>query len=92
LIDPRSKALAWRVYLIRKITNPDQDWKKPDEEFTKRFESYPPSEKETEAKKKEREEHKPNDEQPCRSSPKIRAQFPAWRYTMKPHPSGGQHG
>jgi hypothetical protein len=76
LIDPRSKALAWRVYLIRKITNPDKDWKKPDEEFTKGFESYP-SEKETEAKKKEREEHKPNDEQPCRSSPKIRAQFPA---------------
>jgi hypothetical protein len=77
LIDPRSKALAWRVYLIRKITNPDKDWKKPNKEFTKGFESYPPSEKETEAKKKEREEHKPNDEQPCRSSPKIRAQFPA---------------
>jgi hypothetical protein len=64
LIDPRSKALAWRVYLIRKITNPDKDWKKADEEFTKGFESYPPSEKEKEAKKKEREEHKPKDEQP----------------------------
>lgn len=64
LIDPRSKALAWRVYLIRKITSPDKDWKKADEEFTKGFESYPPSEKEKEAKKKEREEHKPKDEQP----------------------------
>jgi hypothetical protein len=64
LIDPSSKAPAWRVYLIRKITNPDKDWKKADEEFTKGFESYPPSEKEKEAKKKEREEHKPTDEQP----------------------------
>lgn len=57
LIDPRSKALAWRVYLMRKITKPDKDGKKADEEFTKGFESCPPSEKEREAKKKEREEH-----------------------------------
>jgi hypothetical protein len=63
LIDPRSKALDWRVYLIRKITNPDKDWKKADEEFTKGS-SYPPSEKEKEARKKEREEHQPKDEQP----------------------------
>jgi len=62
LIEPRSKALAWRVYLIREITNPDEDWKKAYEEFTKGFESYPPSEKEKEAKKKEREEHEPEDE------------------------------
>lgn len=64
LIDPRSKALAWRLYLIRKITNPDKDWKKADEEFAKGFESYPPTEKDKEAKQKERREHKPKSNQP----------------------------
>lgn len=64
LIDARSKSLAWRIYLIRKITNPDKEWNKIDEEFTKAFESYPPSDKDKEAKKKERDEHKPKGNQP----------------------------
>jgi Domain of unknown function (DUF4136) len=54
LIDQRTKNLAWRLYLTRKFSNADKDWKKADEEFTKAFESYPPSEKEKEAKRKER--------------------------------------
>ncbi len=57
LIDPRSKDLAWRLYLIHKITLPDKEWKKADDELTKGFESYPPSDKEKEAKKKERTAH-----------------------------------
>lgn len=61
LIDARSKSLAWRVYLIRKITNPDKDWNKADEEFAKAFESYPPTDKDKDAKRKERDEHKPKD-------------------------------
>lgn len=57
LIDPRPKDLTWRLYLIHKITLPDKEWKKADEELTKGFESYPPSDKEKEEKKKERTEH-----------------------------------
>jgi Domain of unknown function (DUF4136) len=59
LIDPRTKNLDWRLYLTRKLTNSDKDWKKADEEFTKAFEEYPPSVKEKEAKRKERAEHPP---------------------------------
>jgi hypothetical protein len=59
LIDPKAKSLAWRLYLIRKITNPDKEWKKADEEISKGFESYPPSGKAKEDKKKERTEHPP---------------------------------
>lgn len=54
LIDPNAKALAWRLYLVRKITDPDKDWKKADEEFTEGFKSYPPSDKDKEEKRKER--------------------------------------
>jgi hypothetical protein len=57
LIDPRSKELAWRLYLIHKITLPDKEWKKADDELTKGFESYPPSDKEKEAKNKEQAAH-----------------------------------
>ncbi len=57
LIDPRSRDLAWRLYLIHKITLPDKEWKKADDELTKGFESYPPSDKEKEEKKKERAAH-----------------------------------
>jgi Domain of unknown function (DUF4136) len=57
LIDPRSKELAWRLYLIHKITLPDKEWKKADDELTKGFESYPPSDKDKEVKKKERAAH-----------------------------------
>lgn len=63
LIDPRTKSLAWRVYLTRKLSNADKDWKKADEEFTKAFESYPPSNKEKEVKRKERAVHPPKNDQ-----------------------------
>ena len=59
LIDPKAKSLAWRLYLIRKIPNPDKEWKKADEEISKAFESYPPSGKAKEDKKQERAEHPP---------------------------------
>ncbi|MGB2667314.1 MAG: DUF4136 domain-containing protein [Candidatus Acidiferrum sp.] len=62
LIDPRSKELAWRLYLIHKITLPDKEWKKADDELTKGFDSYPPSDKEKEAKNKERAAHPSNSE------------------------------
>ena len=60
LIDPRSKNLAWRLYLIHKVTTPDKEWKKADEEITKAFDSYPPSSGEISAKKKERAAHSAN--------------------------------
>jgi hypothetical protein len=60
LIDAHSKKLAWRLYLTRKLTNADKDWKKADEEIIKAFESYPPSEKERETRRKERAEHPPS--------------------------------
>jgi hypothetical protein len=62
LIDPHKKDLAWRLYVIRKITNVDKAWKQVNEDFTKGFESYPPSPKEIEEKIKERSEHKPKAE------------------------------
>lgn len=64
LIDPKTRSLTWRLYLIRKLTNPDKDWKKADDEIAKAFESYPPSEKEKEEKKKERAAHPPKPDQP----------------------------
>jgi hypothetical protein len=64
LIDAKSRNLAWRLYLIRKITNPDKDWKKADEEITKAFEGYPPSEKAKDDKKKERAAHPPKPDLP----------------------------
>jgi hypothetical protein len=57
LIDPKSKGLAWRVYLMRKITTPDKEWKKADEELAKALEAYPPSAADKEGKKKERADH-----------------------------------
>jgi Domain of unknown function (DUF4136) len=59
LINPRNKDLVWRLYLIHKITTPDKEWKKADDEITKGFESYPPSAKELEEKKRERAAHPP---------------------------------
>jgi hypothetical protein len=64
LIDPHSKTLAWRLYLTRKLSNSDKDWKKADEEFTRAFEGYPPSDKEKDAKRKERAAHPPKNDQP----------------------------
>ena len=62
LIDAKAKSLAWRLYLIRKITSLDKDWNKADDEITKAFESYPPSAKEKEEKKRERAAHPPKPE------------------------------
>jgi hypothetical protein len=59
LIDPKKKDLVWRLYIIRRITNADKVWKQADEDFTKGFESYPPSAKEVVDKRKERLDHKP---------------------------------
>jgi hypothetical protein len=39
-----------------------QDWKKADQDFSKGFESYPPSAKQLEQKKKERANEKPKPE------------------------------
>ena len=64
LIDAHSKTLAWRLYLTHKLSNSDKDWKKADEEFTKAFENYPPSDKEKDAKRKERSAHPPKNDQP----------------------------
>ena len=54
LIDPKAKALVWRSYLVRKMSDPDKDPKKAEDEFTDSFKSFPPSEKEKEEKRQER--------------------------------------
>jgi hypothetical protein len=54
LIDPKTKTLAWRLYLTRKIAGTDKDWKKTEDEFAKGFESFPPSSNDKDAKRKER--------------------------------------
>jgi Domain of unknown function (DUF4136) len=59
LIDPRTRSLVWRLYVTRKLTNADKDWNKADEELTKGFDNFPPSEREKDAKRKERAAHPP---------------------------------
>jgi len=59
LIDPKRKDLAWRLYLEQKIVGEDSIWKKVLSEISKGFESYPPSKKEVQEKRKERAEHPP---------------------------------
>ncbi|MGB2677123.1 MAG: DUF4136 domain-containing protein [Candidatus Acidiferrum sp.] len=59
LIDPKAKSLAWRLYLIGKLANPEKEWKRIDQEVSKGLETYPPSDKAKEEKKKERTEHPP---------------------------------
>jgi len=54
LLDPKAKALVWRVYLVRKMGDPDKDPKKAEDEFTDSFKSFPPSNKEKEEKRQER--------------------------------------
>ena len=54
LIDPKAKALVWRVYLVRKMSDPDKDPKKAEDEFTDSFGSFPPSDKEKDEKRQER--------------------------------------
>jgi hypothetical protein len=54
LIDPKAKALVWRVYLVRKMSDPDKDPKKAEDEFTDSFKSFPPSDRDKEEKRQER--------------------------------------
>jgi hypothetical protein len=59
LIDAKRKDLAWRLYMEQKIVDDDSIWNKVLNEISKGFESYPPSKKEIEEKRKERAEHPP---------------------------------
>jgi hypothetical protein len=59
LIDPKRKDLAWRVYLGQKIGGSDSIWPKVLSQISKGFESYPPSKKQIDEKRKERAEHPP---------------------------------
>ncbi len=59
LIDLKRKDLAWRLYIVDKIVDDDSIWGKVLGEIPKGFESYPPSKKQIEEKKKERAEHPP---------------------------------
>lgn len=59
LIDPKAKALAWRLYFIGRLANPEKEWKRIDEEVSKGLESYPPSDRAKEDKKQERAAHPP---------------------------------
>jgi Domain of unknown function (DUF4136) len=52
LIQAKTKSLTWRVYMTRKLSDPDKDWKKAEEEFTEGFKSYPPPDKEKAGKHK----------------------------------------
>ena len=63
LIDAKNKDLAWRLYLVRKIVKVDKDWKKADLDFSNGFDSYPPSAKQIEQKKKERANERAKPEQ-----------------------------
>jgi len=64
LIDAKKKDLAWRLFLEQKILNIDKVWPKVNQEITKGFESYPPTEKEREEKRKERAEHSAKKQKP----------------------------
>lgn len=64
LIDVKRKDLAWRLFLSQKILNVDKVWDKVNQEITKGFESYPPTEKEKEEKRKERAEHPHKQQKP----------------------------
>jgi hypothetical protein len=63
LIDVKAKNLAWRVLLEQKVLNANDVWKKVNEEISKAFASFPPSEKQKEEKRKERAEHPPKSPQ-----------------------------
>ena len=59
LIDPKRKELAWRLYMEQKIVDDDSIWNRVLNEISKGFESYPPSKRQIEEKRKERAEHPP---------------------------------
>jgi hypothetical protein len=58
-LDPKSKSLAWRLFLIHTFENTDKEWKKADDELAKAFDNFPPSPKATEEKQKDRAAHPP---------------------------------
>ncbi len=58
LIDPKSKSLVWRVYLGRKVSEPEKEWKRADDELAEGFKSFPPSDKEKADKSHERQSSK----------------------------------
>lgn len=64
LIDVKRKDLAWRLFLAQKIMNVDKVWDKVNQEIIKGFESYPPTEKEKEEKRKESAEHAAKQQKP----------------------------
>ena len=51
LIGAKGKALAWREYVTHKLSDPEKDWKKTEEEFAEGLKGYPPSDKEKADKK-----------------------------------------
>jgi Domain of unknown function (DUF4136) len=53
LIDAKRRQLAWRLFLQQQILNVDKLPEKISQEIAKGFESYPPSDKEKEAVRKE---------------------------------------
>lgn len=57
-IDDHTKSLAWRLFISRRLTDPEKDWKRIDDEFADGFKSFPPSGKEREEKRKERSSQK----------------------------------
>jgi hypothetical protein len=59
VIDAKRKDLAWRLYMEQKIVDDDSIWNKVLNDISKGFESYPPSKKQIEEKRKERAEHPP---------------------------------
>ena len=63
LIDAKAKNLAWRMLLEQKVLNANNVWKKVNEEISKAFMSFPPSEKQKAAKRRERAAHPPKSAQ-----------------------------
>lgn len=59
LIDPHKRDLAWRLYISQHVADDDSIWGKMTGEIPKGMESYPPSPRAIQEKKKERAEHPP---------------------------------
>jgi hypothetical protein len=55
MIDAKTRDLAWRLFVSEKIihSDPDKIWKTADSNIKNAFKSYPPSPKDTEAKKQQ---------------------------------------
>lgn len=55
MIDPKTRELAWRLFVSEKIVHndPDKIWKTADENIIRAFKNYPPTAKAIEEKKEE---------------------------------------